>query len=132
MRVVGREGDARPSLRRRIHAVRVGHAPAGAQRVEARVQRRAAGQRQHGIHALRRELARRGGDVAAAAVDGHVGAEPAHQRDALVARSRRQHARAAHLGDLQRQRAHRATRAMDDQRLAAPDVQHAVRYRSAP
>ena len=93
--VVRRDGDARPWLRRRLHAGGIGNAPVRAKRIQAFLQRITTREREHGVHAIRRELTSRGRDVAAAPVDDCVGAELADQRDPLITGGRRQHTRSA-------------------------------------
>src|SRR5207247_3078692 len=78
------------------------------------------------VDAVRREVARRGGDVAALAVDGLVRAEAADEVDAVASGRRGQHARAAQFRELESQHADVAARAVNDHALAIRDLQRIV------
>src|SRR5205085_1734586 len=125
-RVVGLDGDPFALARLGLDAVRIGGAAALAQRVEAARQLLAAGEGEHGIDAVGSEGAGGGDDVAALAVDGFVRAEAAGEGHAVAAGGDGQHARAAPLGELQREHAHVAARAVDDHALALLDRERVV------
>jgi len=98
---------ARRGLRR--YAARKCQAPAWPQRRDATIERIAAGERKHSIRTLGRESARRRRDVTLPSFDGGISPQPAHELDAVVSRSRREHSGSAQLSELNRERTDRTT-----------------------
>src|SRR5690349_975538 len=111
-RVERNNGDAFSRLRNGLDAIGIGDLATGAQAVDAFLERITAREREHGVDALRRELACLRENVALAPIDDHVRTEPLDQRDTFVSRRCREYARTAQLGELHAQRAHRAACAM--------------------
>jgi hypothetical protein len=110
----------------RVHSLLVFYSPAFPERIDSVLQGLAPGQRQHRVHACGSERVRGRGDVAVAAINGGICSEPLHQRDLVLARDAGEHARAAPLGELDRERADAAGGTVDEQRAAGLQVQRIV------
>src|SRR2546429_5892656 len=94
--------------------------------VEATLECLAAAERQHRIDALRRELARRGRDVAVPPVHSRIGAEPLDESQAVLTGGGGEHFGAAQLGELQRQSPDAAGGAMNDECVSGLEVQRII------
>ena len=125
-RVVGLDLDAGPLAGLGLDAVRVRDSASRSEGIDAALQRIATRKPEHGIDATRFEAARDVHEVGSPPVHGRVGAQVAYEGQAVLTPCGRDHPCAAQLRELDRERAHAAGRAVDDQRLAPLHVQCVV------
>jgi hypothetical protein len=126
--VVTLHAEATPaSFRLRLYAMGMRDAPPGLDEIETVVEGCAARKDQRRIEARRRELPQAVDCVFLSRVEHRRGAQAQHEPGSLAAGGRRDYARATERGKLQRQRAHGARCAEDEQGFGsshAKDVIH--------
>jgi hypothetical protein len=119
-------GLASTAWRFRFDAVGKCHRRIGTQQVEAALERFAAGKRQRGIDAVRRELPEPFDRIVAPRIDDGGSAEAPHQRCRLPPGGRRQNVRSSLPRELHRERAHRTRRAEDQDGLPSAHTQPGI------
>src|SRR6185437_12170153 len=126
--VVEGHANVAPGSRERFQAVEIRSLAetVASQRINAVLEGVSAGEPQHGIRALRSKLLGGCGDVSGLAVHNRIRSQPGSESQALVAGCRREHLRAAHLGELDCEGTNRSAGTVDDERLAALQLQDIV------
>src|SRR5439155_16003615 len=124
LRVVGDDLDSATLLRRRLDAVAVHDAAAGAHPLHAGLEALAAGEGEHAREPLWRELVDLRADVLALPVDGEVKPDQlGHQSHAVLPGGNGKDARAPPLGELHGERADAAGGPEHHHRIALPGVE---------